>query len=733
MFCFGGGSDSENETPGPSRNAQNDALLVYECSLAMDARRPGLEAIRPAQPSAPAPIKASDKLKKLKAAASKLTLPLPPIQTSGASKRRYVVFRGNGTSFLRDAFERRPEWCGPELTSWAVATNVLPVRGALLASSSAAAVEPLTKQQENLLLSKALTEGGVSFVFRDLLCGPHFGAGRQAEGFAPPSASLYSADYPAVDSHGRPQTVNRWPSHASLTTKDGSLASLVAYYREQGLSPWAFVPLSFYVPNLKLLKVEPANCHAWRAVRAAHALVGRGADPRVPAEQRATNLTNLWLLKPTNGSGGEGIAIASDISELERALETARPSTQGFIAQKYIEAPLLYQGRKFDLRVWVVVESDPGSLAGLRVWAYREGYARTSSEAYSLPKPPTPATAPAAAPAAATAMGREATEAAAAHVRLVHLTNYCMQAQSDKCGRFEEGNAISFDEIGRHVHPHIDFRADVLPRIYAIVADAVLAARKELVGGLREQGRGRRVCHLFGYDFMLTASGVPYLIEVNANPLLAAQNEWHGKLVARMVDDYVELAADGPAAVAAGPCTPPQPRPPLDGVHCADFAGSGFQLLIGRAVVPAVGPAVGPAAAEAPAEATAATEAEVLMGVTDDDHDDLSSPAPAGAAGPSQPLFGLRTINGVLALSRSESEREAAAVVPEPELPSDVLHPAAINPEPPLPPPSIAPKLAAMNTIRNEAVATAAAAHVRRLAAMRFAEAHRNKVRRSVV
>jgi hypothetical protein len=172
-------------------------------------------------------------------------------------------------------------------------------------------------------------------------------------------------------------------------------------------------------------------------------------------------------------------------------------------------------------------------------------------------------------------------------------------------------------------------------------------------------------------------------------------------------------------------------------------------------VVPTVVPAATEAPAEAPAAtaATGATEAEVLMGIADDDHDDLSSPAPAGAAGPTQPLFGLRTINeplfglrtineplfglrtinGVLALSRSESEREAAAVVPEPELPSDVLHPAAINPEPPLPPPSIAPKLAAMNTIRNEAVATAAAAHVRRLAAMRFAEAHRNKVRRSVV
>ena len=178
-------------------------------------------------------------------------------------------------------------------------------------------------------------------------------------------------------------------------------------------------------------------------------------------------------------------------------------------------------------------------------------------------------------------------------------------------------------------------------------------------------------------------------------------------------------------------------------MHCADFDGSGFQLLIGRvvvvpaavpAVVRATVPTVVPVAAEAPAAtgATAATGAEVLIGVTDDD-DDLSSPAPAGAAGRSQPLFGLRTINGVLALSRSESEREAAAVVPEPELPPDVLQPAAINPEPPPPPPSIAPKLAAMNTIRNEAMATAAAAHVRRLAAMRFAEAHRNKVRRSVV
>ncbi len=625
------------------------------------------------------------------------------------------MFRGNGASLLHDAFERRPDWSGPDATpaAYAIATGVLSPK-----HSSSTVFEPLTKVQENLLLSKALIDGGASFVFRDLLCGPHFGPGR-IEGSPPPTASLYSTDYPALDGNGQPQTVNRWPSHTSLTSKDGSLASLVRYYREQGLSPWAFVPLSFYVPNLKLLKVEPANCPAWSTVRAAHALVGSGDDPRVPCDQRRTN---LWLLKPTNGSGGEGIAIGSDIAELERVLVQARSSTQGFLAQKYLEAPLLYDGRKFDLRVWAVIESDLGSPAGLRVWGYREGYARTSSERFSLP---------AAAPSAG--LDAKAAEAAAAQTRLVHLTNYCMQVKSDKCGTHEEGNAISFDDLGRNVSPRLDFRHAVLPRIFAIVADAALAARKELIGGLREHGRGRRVCALLGYDFMVSATGVPCLIECNANPLLAAQNEWHGQLVARMVDDYVGLAADGPAAVAAGTVSR-TPRPPLDGVHCTAFDGSGFQLLVGRPVA---------LATEGPADATSsdATQADGTASIA-------AGEVSSAAEGVWHPMFGLRTINGVLALDRTAKEREAAAAVPEPELPPEALLPAAGCARPPPTPPSTivheqaaAPiahshsspiTLRGINAIRHEAMANAAAAHVRRLAAMRFAAAHRAKARRSV-
>jgi len=48
-----------------------------------------------------------------------------------------------------------------------------------------------------------------------------------------------------------------------------------------------------------------------------------------------------------------------------------------WILQKYVERPLLYQGRKFDIRVWVVVNDQ------LDVFFYREGYIRTSSYQYT--------------------------------------------------------------------------------------------------------------------------------------------------------------------------------------------------------------------------------------------------------------------------------------------------------------------------------------------------------------
>ena len=55
-----------------------------------------------------------------------------------------------------------------------------------------------------------------------------------------------------------------------------------------------------------------------------------------------------------------------------------RPTGTQCVVQKYLERPLLYKNRKFDIRVWALVTSKN------EIYFYRPGYLRTSSNSYSL-------------------------------------------------------------------------------------------------------------------------------------------------------------------------------------------------------------------------------------------------------------------------------------------------------------------------------------------------------------
>ena len=79
----------------------------------------------------------------------------------------------------------------------------------------------------------------------------------------------------------------------------------------------------------------------------------------------------MWIVKPANSSQGKGIHLIEDINELN-VDDTS-------VISRYISNPLLINGHKFDLRIYVVVTSyEP-----LRVYVFKEGLARFASESYS--------------------------------------------------------------------------------------------------------------------------------------------------------------------------------------------------------------------------------------------------------------------------------------------------------------------------------------------------------------
>lgn len=61
---------------------------------------------------------------------------------------------------------------------------------------------------------------------------------------------------------------------------------------------------------------------------------------------------NIWIMKPSDLSRGRGIQVHNDINKIFNMINEEKDV---YVAQKYIERPLIIHKRKFDIRQWVLV------------------------------------------------------------------------------------------------------------------------------------------------------------------------------------------------------------------------------------------------------------------------------------------------------------------------------------------------------------------------------------------
>lgn len=96
----------------------------------------------------------------------------------------------------------------------------------------------------------------------------------------------------------------------------------------------------------------------------------------------AKHAGSIWIVKPGEHTNrGTGILCCGTLDSIKKVVGKSRSDSRTYIIQEYITNPLLYHGRKFDIRMYMLMTVSNGLL---KCYWYREGYVRTASSRFEL-------------------------------------------------------------------------------------------------------------------------------------------------------------------------------------------------------------------------------------------------------------------------------------------------------------------------------------------------------------
>ncbi|EDQ90846.1 uncharacterized protein MONBRDRAFT_1395, partial [Monosiga brevicollis MX1] len=282
-----------------------------------------------------------------------------------------------------------------------------------------------------------------------------------------------------------------FPQHYELTRKDFMAKNLKDLQRRVAKNPelrddyidTTFMPATYWLPHDYGIFVE--------------------AFRRQPG--------SVWIMKPVGSAQGKGIFLIKKLSEILAFKKDTRfqaPSTaaneappqQSYIVQRYLDDPYLIGGKKFDLRLYVLVTA----YQPLECWTYREGFARFSGFPFSMED---------------------------ISNSQVHLTNVAVQKKAEG---YDEAKGCKWlmTQVCRFLEAAHGHEA-----VQTMVQDITKLAVTSLRAVQARVPVQKHCFELYGFDVLLDARLKPWLIEVNASPSLTADTETDYHLKCNMLQD----------------------------------------------------------------------------------------------------------------------------------------------------------------------------------------------------
>ena len=281
------------------------------------------------------------------------------------------------------------------------------------------------------------------------------------------------------------QRINHFPGSVEVTRKDKMCENIVQKQKKYGKSMFDIIPDTYVLPN-----EFDAFCKHF-------------------SELKRASVPNVWIVKPNSLSRGRGIYLVTSPNDVHL--------DEQCIVSRYVANPLLINGVKFDIRIYVAITSlDP-----LRIYVYNEGLARFCTEKYSLSE---------------------------TNNVYSHLTNYSINKKNNK---FIQNKQASADNIGQKwsltaLNKYLQEKSidteQVWLRIYDLIIRTMIACEPALHTEYKKFSLSRSNCfELLGFDVLLDDELRPWLIEVNLSPSLACESPLDHLIKSNLIADLFTL------------------------------------------------------------------------------------------------------------------------------------------------------------------------------------------------